>query len=155
MFLKGDTMHAAQVQLVQSTFEQVRPLVEAVAAMFYDRLFAIDPSTRPLFKGDLQKQCLMLMSAIGLVVNGLDRPETIIPMVQNMGQRHVGYGVTSDHYTSVGDALLWSLEQVLGASFTPEVQAAWVTAYGLLASIMQAAAAETTGAALATTPAPA
>lgn len=148
-------MHAAQVQLVRSTFEQVRPLAEAVATMFYDRLFVIDPSTRPLFKGDMQKQGLMLMSAIGMVVHGLDRPESIIPMVQSLGQRHVGYGVTSDHYTSVGDALLWSLGQILGTSFTPEVQAAWAAAYGMLASIMQVAAAETTGAARATTPAPA
>lgn len=145
-------MHATQVQLVQSTFEQVRPLAEAVATMFYDRLFVIDPSTRPLFKSDLQKQCLMLMSAIGLVVTSLDRPETIIPMVQNMGKRHVGYGVTSDQYTSVGAALLWALKQGLGADFTPEVQAAWATVYELLASTMQAAAAEMTGATTATPP---
>jgi hemoglobin-like flavoprotein len=149
------TIHTAQVQLVQSTFEQVRPLADTVATMFYDRLFAIDPSTRPLFKGDLQKQCLMLMSAIGLVVNSLDRPETMIPMLQNMGKRRVGYGVTREQYTSVSAALLWALEQSLGADFTPAVQAAWRTVYELLASIMQTAAAEMTGATIAPPPAPA
>lgn len=99
-------MQAAHVQLVRSTFEQLRPQAEAVATMCYDRLFAIDPTTRPLFHGDPQKQHLMLMSSLGLVVTNLDRPEILMPLVQGMGTRHAGYGVTSAQYTSLGDALL-------------------------------------------------
>jgi len=42
----------------------------------------------------------------------------------------------------VGHALLWTLEQGLGAAFTPDVRAAWTRVYGLLAETMQAGAAE-------------
>jgi len=130
-------MHATHIQLVQSTFATVHLMADAVAEMFYDCLFAIDPSTRELFKGDLKKQRAMLVQAIGLVVNGLDRPETITLVVQGLGRRHVDYGVTPDHYHSVGEALLWTLEQWLGEGFTPEVKATWTEAYGLLAGMMR------------------
>lgn len=144
-------MRAAQIQLVRSSFEQVRPQIEVVAAMFYDRLFAIDPSTRPLFKGDMQKQHLLLMSALSLVVQALDHPETILPWLQSLGQRHVAYGVTRQQYPSVGQALLWSLEQALGPSCTTEVRAAWSAAYRLVSRLMLAATAKTTGTASVTT----
>ena len=145
-------MHATHVQLVQSTFEQLRPQVEAVATLFYDRLFAIEPTTTHLFHGDQQKQRLMVMSALGLVLTNLDRPEILMPLVQGMGTRHAGYGVTRAQYTSLGEALLWTLEQGLGADFTPEVQAAWVAVYELLVRMMQDATAETPGTSTLRTP---
>jgi hemoglobin-like flavoprotein len=46
------------------------------------------------------------------------------------------------HYDTVDAALLWTLEQGLGDVFTPEVRAAWTKLYGVLATTMQAAAAE-------------
>lgn len=138
-------MQVAHVQLVRSTFEQLRPQLEAVAAMIYDRLFAIDPTTPPLFHGDQHKQHLMLMSSFDLAIANLDRPEILQPLVQGMGTRHVGYGVTSAQYTSLGEALQWTLECSLGADFTPEVQDAWLALYDLLARMMQAAAAGTAG----------
>lgn len=145
-------MQVAHVQLVRSTFEQLRPQLEAVATMIYNRLFVIDPATRHLFHGDQQKQHLMLMSSIGLVITNLDCPEILMPLVQGMGTRHAGYGVTSAQYASLGEALLWTLEHSLGVDFTPEVQTAWMALYALLARMMQAAAAETTATSTLQTP---
>ena len=135
-------MTPQQIQLVQSTFNLVRPIASAAADLFYQRLFELDPSLRPLFTGDIKKQGAMLMSAISMAVNGLARPDSIIPAVQRLGRRHVGYGVQAEHYTTVGAALLWTLEQGLGEAFTPEVKEAWTAAYTLLATVMQDAAAE-------------
>jgi nitric oxide dioxygenase len=81
-----------------------------------------------------------LMAALALVVNGLNRPESVIPVAQDMARRHLGYGVTRQHYGSVGDALLWTLGQALEPDFAPEVEAAWVTAYELLSGVMIEAA---------------
>jgi len=135
-------MTPQQIQLVQSTFNLVRPIASAAADLFYQRLFELDPSLRPLFTGDMKKQGAMLMSAISMAVNGLDRPDSIIPAVQGLGRRHVAYGVQAEHYTTVGAALLWTLEQGLGEAFTPEVKEAWTATYTLLATVMQDAAAE-------------
>jgi nitric oxide dioxygenase len=91
---------------------------------------------KPLFKGDMEKQKLQLMQTLAVVVKGLDRPDTILPAVQNLGQRHKGYGVMADHFPTVGAALLWTLEQGLGDGFTPEVNQAWTEAYTLLSGVM-------------------
>jgi hemoglobin-like flavoprotein len=134
-------MTPAQRLLVQKTFAQVVPIADTAASLFYGRLFEIDPALRPLFKGDLAEQGRKLMQMIGVAVNGLDRLDQIVPAVQQLGIRHAAYGVKEEHYSTVAVALLWTLEQGLGAGFTPEVKDAWTAAYTVLATTMQQAAA--------------
>ena len=132
-----------QIRLVQESFQKVAPIADQAAALFYDRLFATDPTVRPLFAGaDIREQGRKLMPTLGHVVAGLRTPETILPVARDLARRHVGYGVQAAHYASVGAALLWTLEQGLGAAaFTPEVRDAWAAAYGLLSGVMLEAAA--------------
>ena len=82
------------------------------------------------------RQRKVLMQTLTVVVKSLDRLDQIVPAVQALGRRHAGYGVREAHYATVGAALLWTLEQGLGAAFTPPVRNAWATAYGILASVM-------------------
>jgi hemoglobin-like flavoprotein len=133
-------MNAEQIAAVQSTFEKVHPLSDTTAEMFYNRLFELDPSVQSLFKGDMKEQGRKLMHMISLAVSMLNRLETLVPAVQALGTRHVDYGVTHEHYDTVGAALLWTLEQGLGGDFTPEVKAAWTEAYHLLTGFMKEAA---------------
>ena len=105
-----------------------------------NRLFTLDPALRPMFKGDMRQQGQMLMGMIGSAVQGLSDLERLAPVVRQLGARHVRYGVRTEHYTVVGSALLWTLEQGLGARFTPAVREAWASAYGLLADDVQVAA---------------
>lgn len=136
-------MDSQQIQILQQSFRLVDPIAETAASLFYSRLFELDPSLRPLFRSDLKSQGEKLMSSIKLVVIGLGNPERIVPAVRSLGKRHAGYGVQPEHYAIVGQALLWTLEKGLGTAYTPEVEAAWVSAYGLLSGLMQEAAAET------------
>ncbi len=131
-----------QIRLVQQSFEKVVPIKEQAAAMFYERLFAIDPPTRALFRGDMRSQGAKLMAAIAMVVRSLDRIETVLDDVRALAKRHIGYNVRDEHYATVGSALLWTLKKGLGADFTDEVRDAWAAAYGLLSAAMIAAAAE-------------
>ena len=133
-------MTPAQIADVQQSFAQLRPQADTVAARFYQRLLTLDPSVRPLFPDDLTAQGRKLMDMLGLVVHGLPRVDTILPAVQALGRRHVQYGVQPEHYKTVGAALLWALEQELGAAWTPAVREAWTTAYTVLAELMTAAA---------------
>lgn len=140
-------MTPEQKRLVQESFKLVVPIKDQAAAMFYDRLFTLDPNVRTLFKGDMKRQGSLLMAMIGTAVAGLNRPEEIIPAVQDLGRRHATYGVRHEHYGTVAAALLWTLEQGLGTAWTPEVKEAWTACYTLLATVMQQAAGEkTTGA---------
>ncbi|MDJ0948163.1 MAG: globin family protein [Alphaproteobacteria bacterium] len=138
-------MTPAQKQLLRDTWQQVAPIADTAAELFYNRLFEIDPSTRPLFKGvDMQTQGGKLMKAITGVIQGLDHLEMLVPTIEDLGRRHVGYGVRERHYDSVGAALLWTLEQGLGPAWTPEVKATWAEAYGVISGIMREAARQVT-----------
>jgi hemoglobin-like flavoprotein len=137
-------MTRIQIALVQKSFESILPILEPAAVLFYDRLFELDPSLRPLFRGPRQDQARKLGQALTIVVANLDRPDQIKGAVEALGRRHVGYGVRDAHYTTVGEALLWTLEQGLAEAFTPEVRNAWAEAYGWLSFTMQRAAATST-----------
>ena len=135
-------MHPVQIQLVQSSFARVEPIADTAAALFYARLFELDPSLRPMFRGSIEEQGKKLMMTLKVVVTGLTRLEALVPAVQALGRRHAGYGVSDAHYDTVAEALLWTLQQGLGEDFTPDVATAWATAYGILADVMKAAMAE-------------
>ena len=130
-----------QRTLVRETWAAVVPIAPAAAALFYSRLFELDPSLRRLFRQtDVAEQGKKLMQTLAVAVAGLDRLDTLVPAVEALGRRHVGYGVRDEHYATVGAALLWTLEQGLGEAFTPDVREAWTAAYLLLAGVMTVAA---------------
>ena len=129
-----------QIKLVQESFRQIAPIAETAAQLFYARLFELDPDLELLFKGNLSEQGRKLMQMLALAVNSLDRMEQLLPVVQSLGARHTGYGVRDKDYDTVGQALLWTLQQGLGEAFTPDVQAAWTNVYATLASAMQSGA---------------
>lgn len=133
-------MTPEQAILVKSSWEKVVPISAQAAELFYGKLFELDPTLQSLFKGDMTEQGKKLMMMINTAINGLDHLEKIIPTVQQLGVRHVAYGVKDEHYDTVGAALLWTLETGLGDAFTDEIKEAWANVYGVLASTMKTAA---------------
>jgi hemoglobin-like flavoprotein len=131
-----------QRALVRETWAAVVPIAPAAAALFYSRLFELDPTLRRLFgRTDIADQGKKLMQTLAVAVASLDRLDALLPVVEALGRRHVSYGVRDEHYATVGEALLWTLEQGLGTAFTAEVREAWATTYLTLAGVMQRAAA--------------
>ena len=133
-------MTPEQIALVKSSWQQVLPIKDIAADLFYTRLFELDPSLRGMFKGDMTEQGRKLMAMINTVVNSLDQLGPILGAVEDLGRRHAGYGVNDRHYDTVGDALIWTLGQGLGERFTPDLKQAWISAYTILASAMKKAA---------------
>jgi hemoglobin-like flavoprotein len=134
-------MTPQQIDLVRTTFEQIAPHGPRVAERFYERLFALDPSARALFKNDMRVQEEKLMTMLGLAVGALDVPDVLVPMVEDLGRRHAGYNVRPEQYVKVATALLATLEDELGAAFSEQVRAAWSAAYNMLSRTMMRAAA--------------
>lgn len=135
-------MNDEQIALVKNSWEKVKPISQTAADLFYGRLFELDPSLKPMFKGDMTEQGEKLMKMITVAVNGLDKLDTIVPAVQALGKKHVGYGVKPEHYDTVGAALLWTLESGLGDDYDEATAEAWTQTYGVLATTMKEAAAE-------------
>ena len=129
-----------QKHLIRQTFDLVAPMSDSVAEVFYRRLFELDPSLRALFPPILVEQGRKLMQMLGAAIGMLDRPQQLISVLETLGKRHTGYGVRDEHYDTVGEALLWTLERGLGPVFTPEVKAAWTSLYCVVATTMKNAA---------------
>jgi hemoglobin-like flavoprotein len=135
-------MDSKQKDIVRQTFAKLEPVAEKAAELFYERLFQIEPSVRPLFKGDMNEQGRKLMATLGLAVRSLERLEQLVPALEEMGRRHAAAGVKDEHYDTVGEALLGTLEQGLGTDWAPDVKLAWSAAYGALAAAMKKGAAD-------------
>lgn len=135
-------MTPKQIALVQESFALVRPIADAAAAAFYDRLFETAPHLRAMFPQDLAPQRKKLMAVLGVAVASLDRIEQLLPTLHELGAKHVGYGVKEEHYAPVGAALLHTLEAGLGEAWTPETAEAWTVAFTALSGAMQDGAAQ-------------
>ena len=133
-------MNSEKIALVRNSWQQVVPIQDTAAQLFYGQLFALDPSLTGMFKGDMAEQGRKLMTMLNSVVKNLDNLGVILQPIEELGHRHVAYGVTHAHYDTVGAALLWTLGQGLGAGFTPAVKDAWTEAYATLAGAMRQAA---------------
>jgi hemoglobin-like flavoprotein len=135
-------MTPTEIRLIRESWTGVEPIADTAAGLFYGRLFELDPAIERLFRRtDMAAQRKILMQTLTVVVKSLDKLDQIVPAVQALGRRHAGYGVREAHYATVGEALLWTLEQGLGDTFTADVRSAWATAYGTLATVMIEAAA--------------
>lgn len=131
-------MTEEQKILVQSSWEKVVPIADAAAEIFYGKLFEMDPEVKPMFaNSDMSEQGKKLMQMITMAVKGLDNLDQLVPAVQGLGKRHVGYGVKAEHYDTVGAALLDTLAAGLGDEFTPETKEAWTLTYTTLADVMK------------------
>lgn len=131
------TLTPAQIRLVRQTWGQIVPIADTAARIFYDRLFETSPQLAPLFDGaDLPAQRKKLVQAINRVVLSLDRIDQQLPVIRDLGRRHVDYGVEAAHYGDVGAALLWTLEAGLGEAWSDDAETAWTNAYGMLAGAM-------------------
>jgi hemoglobin-like flavoprotein len=127
-----------QKVLIRRTWAEVVPKSDATAALFYQRLFQIDPPARRLFGSkDMRVQGTLFMQMLSIFVRSLDELPEMTTAIASCGKRHTGYGVLATDYDGVGRALLWAVEQVLGPAFTPEVREAWTEGYRTLAGTMQ------------------
>ena len=136
-------MTPRQIDLIRASWTAVEPDAEHVASKFYERLYELDPVLRRLFaKTDMTAQGRIVMQTFKVIVASLDDFDTIIPFIQALGRVHARYGVRDEHYDTVGAALMWTLDRMLGARFDDETSDAWATAYDVLATAMIEAAAE-------------
>jgi len=137
---QSHAMAPDRIMLVRSSWPAVARQADGLTTRFYAILFEIDPSAARLFTGvDMAAQRTKLAQALAVVVHALDDLDRLLPPLAALGKRHAQYGVGHHHFDSVGAALVQSLGETLGDEFTPELQAAWTEAYGLVAAVMRRA----------------
>lgn len=128
---------ALQVELLESSFEKVKPQANEFVASFYDNLFTDYPAAKPLFAhSNMGEQSNKLLMSLVFVVENLRKPGALTEALKGLGARHVKYGALPEHYPLVGNTLLKTFEQYLGEEWTPATKQAWVDAYGVITEVM-------------------
>ena len=122
--------------LVQASFEEIILEIDSFVDMFYEKLFVLDPSLMPLFSGDMQRQVRKVVQILLFAVNDIGNMYVLVPQIQEVAKRHVGYKVKEEYFVIVGQALIQSVGERLGPAFTNELEEAWQTIYNTLATLM-------------------
>jgi hemoglobin-like flavoprotein len=78
----------------------------------------------------------MLTGALVAVLDHLEDAPWLQDTLGSLGAKHVDYGVTREMYDWVGASLLAALAEVAGPAWSPELNAAWGEAYGVIVSLM-------------------
>ena len=128
------------MELVKETWAMVAGMdTQTVGMLFYNRLFEITPDLKAMFPADdMSGQVRKLLAMLGYIVSKLDNLDSLKDEIARLAQRHVKYGVTDEHFTLVGRALLWTLETGLQDKWNKDIQIAWTLCYTTLAEAMMA-----------------
>ena len=137
--MEGNAITSDEIAVIRDSFAHLHRRKAETAAMFYARLFEIAPEVRPLFKDDLAVQRAALMEFLAVAMAVLHDPQGLTLLLQKLGRSHRGYGVEERHYDFIGQALIWTLRQSLGAAFTPQLEQAWLGLYSDMANVMATA----------------
>lgn len=130
-----------QVRLLRDSFALVEPKAGIAGLEFYRQLFTLDPTLREMFQTSIELQSRKLMEALSYTISSLEKPETLVPVLESLGRRHVAYGIRDEHYETVVTALLQTLKLVLGDALTPQAHEAWKDALEFVAATMKRGAA--------------
>ncbi|MGE5655597.1 MAG: globin domain-containing protein [Actinomycetota bacterium] len=126
-----------RIELVETSFEKIKPRATEFVSSFYQNLLAAYPETKYFFsKTDMGKQEKKLLNSLILLVEGLRTPEVLVPVLKDLGARHKGYGILTEHYPLVGEVLLKTFAEYLEEDWTPEVTQAWLDIYTTTSQLM-------------------
>jgi nitric oxide dioxygenase len=139
-------MHPDDIARVRASWTLAVARSDALVIVFYARLFRTEPALRLLFRDvDLGGQADKLHATLDLVVRGLDDLPRLVPALERLGRMHAALGVREEDFAAVGDALLWTLAELLGDDFDAATRRAWSAAYAALALVMRRAMRGATG----------
>jgi len=133
---------ARKLQLLRDTYSLIEPRAGFAGLVFYRNLFNLDPSLRTLFKTSIELQARKLMEALSYTIATFENADTLVPVLEAMGRRHVAYGVRGEHYESVIQALLQTFAEMLGREFSTEARETWEEALSFIAKVMKHGAAK-------------
>ena len=139
---KKKIMTPDQMMLLRMSFVTIMGRKGEAGRLFYDRLFAIAPDLKPMFKNDINAQAHKFIEMLAIIIGLLNNPTQLSQTLTQLAHRHRAYGVRDQHFEDTGAALIWTLREILGEAFTPELEKAWQGLYTMVATAMKRASPE-------------
>ncbi len=129
-------MDNATIKRLESSFKLLAPRGEELVDQFYARLFAENPSVRPMFPESLADQKKKFLAGLVLVFENIRNPEKLAEPLKKLGGRHEWYGTKVEHYPVIRDVLIYVMSEMAGNQENDQLTEDWTTALNLVASIM-------------------
>ncbi|WP_110113553.1 NO-inducible flavohemoprotein [Bacillus sp. CGMCC 1.16541] len=126
------------IQIVKSTAPVLQVHGKDITMRFYETLFRDHPALLNIFNQTNQKagrQQTALANTVYAAALHIDRLETLLPVVKQIGHKHRSIGVKAEHYPIVGEYLLRAIKDVLQDAATDDIIQAWGEAYGVIADV--------------------
>ena len=134
-------MNDHTITLVRESFDLLEPISAQVGTAFYANLIRTDPALEHLLRVDMDAEAAKLMRVVSTVVEQLDHPDALTPLLHALGRKLATHGFKDVNYPTFFNALLQTLHEKLGAAYTEEVEQAWQSIYGAVTSTMKEGAA--------------
>ncbi|XP_025904068.1 neuroglobin [Nothoprocta perdicaria] len=150
--MESAALSGAQRALIRQSWRRVRREPEQHGAVLFRRLFDLDPDLLPLFQYNCKQfaspeECLSapefldhirkVMLVIDAAVNHLEDLPCLEEYLRNLGKKHQAVGVKVESFSTVGESLLYMLENCLGAAFCPDAREAWTKLYEAVVQAMR------------------
>ena len=131
-------LSTANIEIVQRTWKIVTKNFDVAADAFFKDLLRTKQEVRSLFsKTDFQAQSKRLLSAIGEIISSLSDVDTLVSILEDLGQRHVNYNVKPKHFAILQKSWFFMLEEALGFEFGETERAAWVNVWLFMSHVMK------------------
>lgn len=136
----ADSLRPETVAIIKASIPALVVHGSSITEAMYARLFR-DEQIRALFnhanQGESGSQVNALAGAILAYARNIEKLEALLPVVERIAHKHIGYNILPEHYPYVATALLEAIAEVLGDAATTELLDAWGEAYWFLANILQ------------------
>ncbi|WP_226995677.1 FAD-binding oxidoreductase [Gordonia phthalatica] len=113
------------------------------AANVFARMFAMKPTLRELFPAELSGLRRSFVDVVDHVLTSIAAPDghsELIEFLAQLGRDHRKYGVVSEHYWLMYDALMSEFQQAFGSGWTDDVEETVGQAMLLTTGVMRGAA---------------
>jgi hemoglobin-like flavoprotein len=136
-------MTPESIERLKSSFSEVSAQPRALAARFYQELFAAAPNLRPLFPPDMTSLQGHFEAALALVIRNLEDMGALQDSLRDLGAQHVQWGARPEDYFVVRDAIVRAI-RATSASWSDDLDADWRRAITAIAvPMLQGAAVHT------------
>lgn len=125
-----------QIQLLRSSLARLIPSCEAISLGFYDRLFTLAPSLRPLFPVDIAPQAEKLILMLAISIDLLEDRDSFDQACAELGERHVKYGALPEHYPVVCQLAIEEMARLAEPPLSPEEAEAWEMLLNIISASM-------------------
>ncbi len=128
------------MEAVQRSYAMMMPIMDDITRKFFEILRERHPQMRHFFPESADgRNSEHLTAAIDRIVNHIDEPTRLRPMLMQAGRYFACQGAVDGHYDNAVDALLRTLAFFFHIGWSHELRKQWILIFAICANTMKQA----------------